>query len=338
MQLTQVVPRLGPWDGVGDYAAHLGDALQRRHGVTSRYVEAGGADGRRALLDELAAPSGGAPLLLHYVGYGYARRGAPLWLARAIDRRPRQRRFVVVFHELYATGRPWHSAFWLSSLQRHVVTRLARQCHGGLVTRAANREWLDATGALAGKRVAVLPISSNVGEPAEVRPFAQREPKLVVWGSAAARGTVYGKHWVRVRAACRRLGVSSVVDVGPPMALPKDAEVPIDARGRVDTTALSGLLLEARFGLVVYPASFLAKSSIFAAYAAHGLAPLVLDEEGTPDQDGLAAGRTYLPLDSNGGPTVAPEGVARSARGWYASHDTAAHADAVRHLLEGAVP
>jgi hypothetical protein len=329
MQLTQVVPRLGPWDGVGDYAARLGEALQRRHGVTSGYLEAGNPQGRRALVEALATAR--EPVLLHYVGYGYARRGAPLWLARAVGRRNRERRLGVVFHELYATGRPWQSAFWLGGLQKRVATRLARECEGALITREASREWLVRTGALAGKPVAVLPISSNAGEPQAVPPLAARPPKLIVWGSAAARGSLYGAQWSRVRAACAALGIAAVVDIGPPAALPDDAGLPIEPRGRLEAAALSQALLEARFGLVAYPAAFLAKSSIFAAYAAHGLAPVLLDADGTPDMDGLAAGRTYLRL---GAPAAsAPEDVARRAREWYSGHGVAAHADAVMRLF-----
>jgi len=332
MQLTQVVPRLGPWDGVGDYASRLGEVLQRRHGVTSRFIEAGNAGGRRELMEALAAPQG--PLLLHYVGYGYARRGAPLWLARAIARRNRGRRLGVVFHELFATGRPWQSAFWLSGLQQHVVTRLARQCDGALLTREANREWLEATGALAGKRVSVLPISSNVGEPVELPPLTARPARLVVWNSAAARATAYGARWERVRAACRQLGVTELVDIGPPVELPREPDLPIEPRGRLEAATLSEVLLGARFGLVVYPASFLAKSSIFAALAAHGVAPIVLDEQRTPDMDGLVAGQTHLALEQV--TAAVPEDIARGARRWYAGHDTAAHADAVARLFEGA--
>jgi len=335
MQLIQVVPRLGPWDGVGDYASRLGEALQRRHGVTNLFIEAAGPEGRRAVVGELAAGQPAVPLLLHYVGYGYAPRGAPVWLARALDRRPRGRRLGVVFHELYATGRPWQSAFWLGGLQKHIVKRVARQCDGALLTRAANREWLDSTGALANKRAAVLPIPSNVGEPAALLPLAERSPRMVIWGSAAARAQVYGAHWTMVLAICRQWGLSSVVDIGPPTGMPRDADLPIETRGRLDGAALSRVLLGARFGLIAYPASFLAKSSVFAAYAAHGLVPVVLDKGGTPDMDGLVAGETYLPLD-RAPAAVAPGDIARRARAWYADHDTAAHADAVMRLFEGA--
>lgn len=336
MELTQIVPRLGPMDGVGDYAVHLGHVLRERHGIASRFVEGSGEWGRQAVEAALQRPDRFA-VLLHYVGYGYAPRGAPLWLPGALARVGRERTLPlgVVFHELYATGKPWQSSFWLGGLQKYVVRRIARQCHGALLTREASRQWLMATGKLAGKPVSVLPIPSNVGEPANVRPLHERSPALVVWGSATARTTVYGSHWTRVADACRQLGVSRVIDIGAVVALPVEAAVTIEARGRLPAPALSEVLLEARFGLLAYPASFLAKSSIFAAYAAHGIAPLVIDDAHTADMDGVAAGRNYLRLSPRG---VEPAGVrhddvARLARDWYAGHATAAHADAVMRLF-----
>lgn len=330
---------MGPWDGVGDCAARLGEALRERHGVSSRFIEAGGAHGRAAFAAGVGQAEAGSALLLHYVGYGYAKRGAPLWLARAFARAGGERslRLGVFFHELYATGRPWQSSFWLSGLQKHIVTRIAGDCHAALLTREANRQWLEATGALADKPVSVLPVSSNVGEPAQVQPFHERPAALAVWGSAQARATVYGRLWARVAGACRQLGVPKIVDIGAPVTLPADGAVTIEARGRLPAAALSRALLEARFGLLAYPASSLAKSSIFAAYAAHGIVPVVIDDARTPDMDGLVAGRNFLRFSPQGieSSGASHEGIARLARDWYAGHTTAAHADAVMRLFAG---
>jgi hypothetical protein len=338
MKLTQIVPRLGPMDGVGDYATVLAEALRRRHGVASRFVEAGGANGRGAFLGRLREAESGSALLLHYVGYGYAPRGAPVWLARAIARARRERpmRLGVVFHELYATGKPWQSSFWLGWAQKRVASGIARHCDGALLTRQASREWLERTGALAGKPVSVLPICSNVGEPASVPPFHDRAPSLVVWGSAAVREKIYGPWWPRVLDGCNSLGVSKVVDVGPPVKLPDNGKLAVDARGQLPAAALGLVLLEARFGLLAYPASFLAKSSIFAAHAAHGVVPLLIDDTVAPDMDDLIAGRSFLRLGRDGvaGSDKAAE-VAQHARDWYSSHTAADHANAVVHMLGG---
>ncbi|MFZ4728709.1 MAG: glycosyltransferase family 1 protein, partial [Pseudanabaena sp.] len=70
-----------------------------------------------------------SPVLLHYVGYGYAKRGCPVWLVDGIQRWKNlypDRLLVTMFHELHASGTPpWTSSFWLSPLQKNLVTRLA---------------------------------------------------------------------------------------------------------------------------------------------------------------------------------------------------------------------
>ncbi len=343
MQLIQVVPRARPGDGVADYATRLAEALRERHGVTSTLIEAGWERDRTALMAALGTAAPGDGLLLHYVGYGYARRGAPLWLARVMARARRVfgARLGAVFHELYATGHPWQSAFWLSGLQQHVVTRIARACSFALLTRTANRRWLEATGAFAGKAVTVLPMTSGVGEPASPSPVQGRPPLMVVWGSAVAKAGLYKRHGPSLAAACRRLGLSGIVDIGPAPTHASAGGAALDIRGRLPAAQLSGVLLEARCGVVACPAAFLAKSSIFAAYAAHGLAPIVLDEPRTAPLDGLVAGEHFLRLVQDGVEAfeLAPlDAIAGRARDWYAGHTTAAHAEAAWRMLAGTQP
>jgi hypothetical protein len=358
MRLIQVVPRIGPWDGVGDYAVRLAESMVERHGVSSTFIEAGerqsGAEAsklpfevrgctRREFTTTLAkAGAGDAGVLLHYVGYGYAARGAPLWLARAIARTRRDLgfRLGVVFHELYATGPPWNSSFWLSELQKHVTRRLATECDYAVLTREESLKWLQGAGSLAGKVARVLPMASTVGEPVDSIPVSERPGVMVVWGSAVMKQAVYGRCWPAVVSACRDRGISQVVDVGEPFAgQPRTDEVEVQARGRLPAPELSGILKRARLGLVVYPASFLAKSTLFAAYAAHGVVPLVVDARGTIAMDGLAAGRHFLPLAGRAsGFALSLDEIAASLRAWYSGHTAAAHADAVWRMLAVTAP
>lgn len=336
MQLIQVVPRVRPGDGVYDCAARLARVLGERHGATSIIVEAGRSAGGARLSEALQPSRAEAVVLLHYVGYGYAARGAPLWLARTIERRPMPGpQLGVVFHELYASGRPWQSSFWLSPLQKRVVLRVARCCQFALVTREASRQWLERAGALAAKPVSVLPTFSNIGEPSERVPLRDRSATMVVWGSAQARSNLYSRHQRSLGEACRALGISKILDIGPSIAPAFAGGFPIEAHATVPADELSRILSSARCGVVVYPASYLAKSSIFAAYAAHGLVPLVLDEPRTTPLDGLVAGRHFLRLGTGAieGPGASLQDVASQVHAWYARHTTAMHADAVWHML-----
>ena len=128
-QVIQIVPRLPPAiTGVGDYAVLLAGELAKAHGWQTRFLNAS-ADGLRIevankfhvehlaqrrvsslvdALDRLVPP--GTPLYVHYVGYGYQKRGCPYWLVRGLERWRRSgegRRLVVMFHELFASGPIW---------------------------------------------------------------------------------------------------------------------------------------------------------------------------------------------------------------------------------------
>ena len=65
-------------------------------------------------------------VVLHYVGYGYAQRGAPNWLQRALKQWKSESggKLVVMFHELYATGPPWKSEFWFCLSQRSITKNI----------------------------------------------------------------------------------------------------------------------------------------------------------------------------------------------------------------------
>src|ERR1051326_8361469 len=154
--LVQVVPHLPPTiSGVGDYALWLAEELRGAHDIDTRFVvgnpkwsgppevngfpvfklESRAAKPFAQLLAQTASPvvpsSRGpvVPLLLHYVGYGYQKRGCPFWLARGLEawrREQGMRRLVTMFHELYASGPIWASSFWTSPFQRGLAASVAR--------------------------------------------------------------------------------------------------------------------------------------------------------------------------------------------------------------------
>lgn len=353
-RLIQIVPRLRRYDGVSDYALGLADALSAHHGTTSIFIEAGtqpggavpmsgelhrcpagSVAGLAMALGRAGAAKPDARVLLHYVGYGYAKRGAPLWLVRSIreSRRVLRYRLGVVFHELYAGGRPWQSSFWLSGLQQILSRRLALECDGILLTREGNRNWLRLAGVLAGKRVEVLPAPSAVGEPASVERPGARDAALVVWGGGGVKRTVYGERWGDVQRFCAARGVVRIEDIGVPAQAYPRSPIELRVHGLLPTADVAAVLGRSRFGLAVYPQAFLAKSSVLAAYAVHGTVPVVLGEPCAEVMDGLVPDRHFLWLRASG--TRDLDEVAGAMRDWYRGHTWAQHAGAVRALFEG---
>ncbi|MDJ0739247.1 MAG: hypothetical protein QNJ91_05995 [Gammaproteobacteria bacterium] len=275
-----------------------------------------------------------ADVVVHWSGYGYSRRGTPLWLLRRLAaQRPRIRRLAVVFHELYASGPPWTSAFWLSPLQRRLTRRLAELADFRVASRRASADWLAANAP--GAVDAVLPVPSNVGELADADP--PRQPAVVVFGGAPLRAATYRSVGSDLFAWLSRHGLT-LHDIGPPIddpRLQRDLEQSGARRhGYIDADAVQAVLREARYGLLAYPVAYLAKSGVFAAYAANAVAPVVLGAPGT-NRDGLRAGEHFLaglPRDDDDS-ACACAGVAGAAWDWYQPHRVGVHAATLARLF-----
>ncbi len=81
MRIVQIAPEADPvLGGISASARAVAEELRRRHGIESAFLSA--ADLRAEVARGSAAP---APcMVLHYANYGYARRGCPWWLVRAL--------------------------------------------------------------------------------------------------------------------------------------------------------------------------------------------------------------------------------------------------------------
>jgi hypothetical protein len=292
-------------------------------------------------VDRLRA-GGASAVLLHYANYGFARRGCPRWLVDGLERwraGGRDRRLVTFFHEVYASGPPWTSSFWLHPVQRRLARRLALVSDGLLTSLALYARLLRALAPSAS--ACVLPMLSTVGEPETVPPLRARPARrMVVFGGVGVRRRAYGEHRGLLAAACAELEIGGLVDVGPPFAgLPaRLGGVPVEALGVLPATRASRLLQESFAGFLAYPPDFLGKSTIFAAYCAHGLLPVC----GWPlarHADGAAESPGDPPrwrAGAGGAPLPRLEAVAASAFAWYRTHDLRRHVVQVRELLAAA--
>lgn len=340
--LVQIVPP-GP-GGVRDYLDCL-KAEWACAGIESHVIELSQASAvAHSLLDRIlsladadAGAEGNHPptfsLLLHFSGYGYERRGLCFWLLREVEQAKAslgdRLRVVTMFHELFASGPPWRSAFWLSALQARIARKLARMSDVIWTNSQMHERWL-CNQVAPSTPIAVQPVFCTVGEPTDWIPAQAREPRLVVFGSAPTR-----------RRALRRLaahaeilsqqGVTEVIEVGSGEATPcNTAALKVRHLGRMEPRDLGALLNGSAYGLIEYPPECLGKSTVLAAYTAHGCVSLNVADVGT-DSDGLQSGLhlvslardTSIPIDA-----PARETMATAARAWYAAHRLAVQAEA----------
>jgi hypothetical protein len=322
--ITFVVPEGS--GGVRDYADMLATELNKT-GLDARVFA--WSKGNINSIDEVIEASD--CIYLQYSGYGYAKRGAPLWMLSYLKKRRHLiKHFGVYFHELYATGKPSGSAFWLSPVQRHIAARLAKLADFYFTNRADSFTWLKKHNPRGGKQ---LPVFSNVGEQ-EVH-FAESKSRLVVFGSPALRQQTYevcpDKFW----ALCERYKIE-IHDVGSEISnrdiQQKLQKLEVIEHGRLDKSAVSDLLASSGYGLLAYHPAALEKSGVFAAFAAHGTVPIIVPL-GTPKFCELRPGEHYILATEFEIQISARARLSNTLARWYRNHDVASHCKALDRFL-----
>ena len=351
MQVISIVPDLPPAiDGVGDYAFNLARQLRKDFGIETHFIvgnptRTGATEMEGFPVSQVAERSGTillsllqvncqqtATVLLHYVGYGYAKRGCPFWLVNGLQRWRNttvNRSLVTMFHEVYATGPIWASSFWLSPLQKNLAVRLSRFSDRCLTSKQGYAQMLYELSA--GKQIEIptVPVFSNIGEPESVPSLAERPRRLVVFGGSSNRQRVYQRSRNALERTCQDLDIEEILDVGPPTGLdiPPINGIPVVAMGKRTALEISTILLRSIAGFFDYHTEYLTKSTIFAAYCAHGLIPIGTYYSDL-QVDGLEAGKHYWLADR---PTVKlslelAQAIADNAYAWYQNHNLSAQA------------
>jgi hypothetical protein len=338
--IVHITPELAPvTGGIADYAAILGGALNER-GIQQHYLIAGHGSDRSArahspditvlnlrraetLLCNLRDLKSHR-VLLQYSGYGYEPRGAPVWLVRGLERwtaLSASHRLVVMFHETWANGLPWQSSFWVSSLQRWCVTRIAALADAVVTNTSYYRSRLES---LLRPRtpIHVQPTFSNVGELDPIVDCENREPICILFGSASTRYRT-SHRFKRYQSELRRLGIERVIEIGnePDVTASSVWHLPVTRLGHLKCSDISALMARAKYGICECPVHIAAKSGVFAALAAHGVVPIHPEGEGL--FDGVQFGRDTVAISaffrqSDRSAEHAPSG--RVIQAWYQNH------------------
>jgi hypothetical protein len=352
--LIQVVPqRTVEPNGVADYALALACALREYNGTGSVFLSSArlmpmqdewntiSLPRRQAqvlsdAIRSLSAETKAQAVLLHFAGYGYQKRGIPLWLANGLRIWRRHESHVpllTIFHELYATNRPWRSAFWLSPMQKQIARSVLRLSSSAVTpTKLYSKRLLHWANGNQSKVVTALPVFSNVGEPGCGPSPSARGATAVVFGLAGVEDRLFGIYRTEVERIVSTLEVEKIIDIGPRLSsMPGTlAGIPVISKGVLPQRAVSDLLQQARFGFVAYPVDVIGKSGVFAAYAAHGVVPIVLSEQTRlVSYDGVRPGQHFFDgrhlAERVGADHLSS--IQSELFKWYASHSSRAHAE-----------
>jgi hypothetical protein len=341
--LIQVLAQLKPeCCGVSDHAILLAQELEAAFAIRTAFVVLNSNEPCNVTYPRVYCPPSQlleacislsidrcTALLVHCSGYGYSRDGAPFPLAEAIVQVRKSARFHIAayFHELYATGMPWKSAFWYRRRQQQVVRRVASSCDLIATNSTLHSEWLQRE-AIHGDAPTLrfLPVFSNVGETRKPPTLHGRRPAVVVFGLAETRRKAYAR-LRSLETLLHTLGVEEIVDVGPEFAVPAELRgIPTRRIGALAAPDLAELLANSLFGFVQHEPLSLAKSGVFASLCAQGVIP-VIAEPFSGEVDGLKDGVQVVSRKTAG--AVKDGGLERcsaAAWTWYSGHRLHVHA------------
>jgi hypothetical protein len=357
-----IVPKLPPAiDGVGDYALNIARQLRKDFNIQTHFIVgdptwAGTAEIEgftvsqvnslssnaliSTLLDLDSIAQDNTPVLLHYVGYGYAMRGCPNWLVDGLQQwkgvNP-SKSLSIMFHEISASGRPpWTSAFWLSFLQKRLAARLVKISNRCITSKQLYSDIIKQMSKGKLDQVPYLPVFSNVGEPdGMLTDLSQREPRVVIFGGNANRARVYQESHQILSNVCEELDIQEIWDVGTSTKVtPKSiGKIPIVEAGKQSANFISDLLATSQVGFFDYNPDYLAKSTIFSAYCAHRILPINA-QSNFRAIDGITAGKHYWsPVvgELRNGDQL--QSIANNAYEWYSQHNLATQSETFFHTI-----
>lgn len=226
-----------------------------------------------------------------------------------------------MFHELYAMGPPWRMDFWTSWPQRRIAKKLAGLSHeifcSSELTGCRLSNWFP------GRQINVLSVFSNVGELSAPVNWIEREPFAVVFGGIPQRSSFYRNASDDLFRSLKGIGISKIIDIGPKIDLPDNIfGIPLETRGPKRASEISGILARTRIGLVDYPLNQLGKSGILAAYHAHGLLVVNINDGGS-GSDGMTINKHFanpftFPLS-----VCQIDSIIGNGNCWYKKHNKA---------------
>jgi len=232
----------------------------------------------RASFDELVQRLSITNILLNYSGYGYDNKGIPFWLLSILKfQKSKGVRVFIFFHEISATGPFYKPVFWLGAIQKWLFKKLYEIADYSFCSNEiANRIIQDSTRDK-GKKCINIGLISNIS-PTEInKPWAFRSSIAVVFGSPGRRLLVY-QQFEKWDNFIKENGIVSIIDIGEPLDFDfEKLKVKIVEKGVLSSSKISQILSDCQFGLLDYPVHLLGKSGVYAAYAAYGIVPVIMD-------------------------------------------------------------
>ena len=279
-KIIQIVPALPPHiDGVGDYACNLANELQKS-GIHTVFISYKNCDSTDFDCYNLNLKTSKLVLLLkslsiqkifvNYVSYGYHKRGIPLKLLFKLIRLKKHGfKIYCFFHEFIASGKIYHSSFWLKPLQRYIGFMILKLSEHSF----CSTEFVFSILKSKSPKVYNIGIFSNINPITKPINWQNRQNFAIIFGSLQSRQKVYNSE--SLLKVCQQTEIEKIIDIGPGV-IEYPTEIKIEKMGVRSHIEISQMLASAKWGIINYRDLLIDKSGIFAAYAAHGIAVINL--------------------------------------------------------------
>jgi hypothetical protein len=224
-------------------------------------------------------------------------------------------------------------------MQRNLASRLAVLSNRCLTSTQAYAKLLNELSLGKHTEIPTLPVFSNIGEPQQVLPLTKRDRRIVVFGSPSNRQRVYQESLAQLELTCQLLGISEIWDIGPSTSLTLSTinGIPVVELGQRSAAEISGILSNSLVGFFDYPcdyrvkSTYLTKSTIFAAYCAHGLLPI--SARYNMPIDGIEVGKQYWIPEGQTTSLQGLQAIADRAHAWYQTHNLSVQAKTFAALI-----
>ncbi|HEY9652412.1 MAG TPA: glycosyltransferase family 1 protein [Coleofasciculaceae cyanobacterium] len=337
--IVQIVPRIPPHtDGVGDYSLKLAEQLLKDYRINTHFLVFKKDIEIESLVNGFSAtllsthtpefflsvlPQTIDTILLHYSNYPYlsGKLDAPFWLVRGLElaMKLRQIKLVVMFHELPMLK--YKKINVLNPIQSIVSRRLAKLA-STVITDSARfqailSQWIK-------RPIPCIPDFSTIGEPHKIKSLAERKRRIIVFGTTD-RNRVYANYLSELLFTCSSLGIEEIYDIGKPLNLRLSdfKKMQVVEMGFQPSDVVSQLMLDSMAGFFDYSRfpGDLGKSTVFAAFCAHGLIPII-SQYNPSEADGLEMNQHYLvPGESLQNFSLSQlQTIADKAHNWYKGH------------------
>lgn len=357
MNITQLVTEIPTqkMGGIADYSLKLAENLLERYSIKTQFVDyvnrtvptenkvrdfttinlsQSDSEAYSSLLSILLSDQCDG-VILHYGFYQF-----PVffleWMIKALRKAKKVKKvkLLIIFHEIVPFNMP---------LSKKIISSILDSWHLGdfdfLTPRVLAKiadEILTNTFAFQSqlsKWVKPQPVTrianfSTIGEPKKIPSLSDRSQSLIIFGLPAARNRIYNKFANELIQCCQILNIKEIYDVGPKreniqITSSSISGVNIIEFGAISHEKISELMLSSLAGFIDYNPfpGCLGKSTIFAAFCAHGLIP-ICSQYNACEPDGLEVNKHYLIADATlkNIKTTQLQSLADNANLWYQTH------------------